>query len=360
MKSYNQLEDFLEDKSFKQWVLYNDPVQQAYWLKWLGMNPSHVELVSQAQTILLELNSLGTNWDLERQEKLLLKISQKAQLAKSKDRKPYPSYVPYGAATSKRVEVVIAICLAIFFITTLLQAFIATEQAESTTSDDKKEEWTIKASPKGQKTIVQLADGSKVIMNAESEIKYRNDYAQAHRVIYLEGEAFFEVAPDSVLPFKVFSGELVTTALGTSFNINSYNSMQVQVQLATGKVKVFHEDNASEPVYLNPGEEVVVDAAHKLIKAEFDLNNAFLWKNGVLRFDKTPFKNAVSELERWYGVEIGIVQRPGTDFTISGEFKNTYLSSVLESLGYAYSFDYSINNKEVTIYFKPDKKMNTE
>src|SRR5690606_12689756 len=225
---------------------------------------------------------------------------------------------------------------------------------------EKTEEWTIKSNPIGQKSIIQLADGSKVVLNADSELKFLDNFGQDHREIYLKGEAFFEIAPDSLLPFNVHSGGAVTIALGTSFNINSYDGQKVQIQLATGKVKVIHEDKEKEPVYLNPGEEVIVDADQRLHRGKFDPNTAFLWKNGVLRFDNSAFRDCLSDLARLYVVKIEVFHRPRNYLKISGEFKNTSLSAVLESFGYAYSFDYSIDNKNVSIYFKPKKELMIE
>src|SRR5690606_21518010 len=141
----------------------------------------------------------------------------------------------------------------------VFQHMIKDANEEDLVVEEMTEEWTTKSNPIGQKSIIQLADGSKVVLNADSELKFLDNFGQGHREIYLKGEAFFEVALDSLRPFTVYSGESVTMALGTSFNINSYDNKKVQIQLATGKVKVIHEDKEKEPVYLDPGEEVIVE-----------------------------------------------------------------------------------------------------
>jgi len=159
------------------------------------------------------------------------------------------------------------------------------------------------------------------------------------------------VAPDSLLPFRVISGELITIALGTSFNINAYQEEKVQVQLASGKVKVYKGKEADQPYYLIPGEELLVGADQKLFKRKFNLDKAFLWKEGVLSFEQMPFSEVISTLERWYGVEIEVKNKSFQKKKITGEFRDTYHSNVLESLVYAYGFDYKIKNKEVVINF---------
>lgn len=353
MKTYEKLEDFLEDKSFKQWVLQNDPVEKEYWLEWLSAHPSQAEVVTQAKTILLELDAAEESWDSERQAKLFSKISDRVRFGnENAGGKTFPVYVSYGSAIGKRVKACIAAFLFIAVLTALLQGSLLEKENETLTLEEKQEEWIIKANPKGQKSILQLADGSNVILNAESEIRFERDFGQRHREIYLTGEAFFEVASDSLLPFRVHSGELVTAALGTSFNVNSYEQKMVRVQLATGKVKVYKEAEEEQSVYLIPGEEITMGLDFQLDKRTFDINNAFHWKNGILLFKSMSFQDVVTALERWYAVEITVKNHPSTAMRVSGEFKNTYLKDVLESLGYAYGFEYSINNKEVLIQFK--------
>lgn len=212
--------------------------------------------------------------------------------------------------------------------------------------------WITKSNPKGQKSKIHLPDGSTVILNAESQIRFKNDFGKADRDIFLNGESFFEVAQDSLLPFRVFSGELVTTALGTSFNINSYDKNRVNVQLATGQVKVFKEELESESLLLQPGEEVIMEGHGPMRKRNFDRQTAFLWKDGTLKFTDVSFSEFKITLERWYGVEIRFKGTPSSTIAISGEFKDKYLSNVLESLGFAYGFDFEIAQKKVTITFK--------
>lgn len=361
MNSYHELEELLANKSFKDWVLKGDSSHQAYWEKWQEEHPDNMEVLLQAKTILLEMDEAGgKNWD-QRQDLLFSKINKRIDTAEGvAKRLQYSGYQSYSLGVAKKVKAAIAIFLLLAAALGLLPNLGIDADEEALSVNEGPEEWITKSNPIGQKSVIQLADGSKVTLNSDSELQFSDSFGQEHRNIYLKGEAFFEVAHDSLLPFNVYSGDAVTTALGTSFNINAYHDNKVQIQLATGKVKVIHEDKAKEPVYLDPGEQVIVEADQKLKKGKFDPNNAFLWKNGVLRFDKSLFRDVLTDLERWYGVDIEVFHRPRQDPKISGEFKNTSLSAVLESLGYAYSFDYAIDNKKVSIYFKPKKKLMTE
>jgi ferric-dicitrate binding protein FerR (iron transport regulator) len=169
--------------------------------------------------------------------------------------------------------------------------------------------------------------------------------------VYLKGEAFFEVAPDSLLAFKVYSGALVTHALGTAFNIRNYEDMDHKVQLTSGKVSVLHGSGPESTIYLDPGQELILGRQGRLVKKDFDANKALLWKEGILHFDKAPFNEVVATLERWYGVQINLKNSPGRSIIVSAEFQKDYLSNVLNSLGYSFGFSYTLHQKKVTIQF---------
>ena len=354
MKSYENIEDFLEDESFKQWVLNKDDEYGIYWREWLVSNPAKAELLGQAKTILLELDASSLKWTEGAKEKTFLAIKTKIKsVEETKENPNRYVYTPGNARLENRIRTFLIVSLFLVFSLALCYTLLQEEYEEQIAQDNKRNEWIIKTNSKGQKSTLQLSDGSNVVLNAESELRFRREFGQNHREIFLSGEAFFEVASDSILPFRVHCGDLITTALGTSFNINSYKENWVQVQLATGIVRVSNASKEGQAVDLTPGEEAIIGIDSQLIKSKFDLEKAFFWKEGILVFKKAPFQEVVQSLERWYAAEIKVKNPPPNSVRISGEFKkNTYLKDVLESLGYVYNFDYSIKNKEVFIHFK--------
>lgn len=351
MKSYDKIEDYLEDKSFKDWVLKADPNQEAFWQNWQINHPDKKEVLMQAKTILLETDFLGQDWGEQRKALLFSKIKKRISIGDN------DTYAPYVSGISK-VEKWTRMALLVLFAGFSLSAFLIGSfqgdgDLETVAVEEYVEEWVVKYNPKGQKSAIHLPDGSTIILNAESEIRFLSNFGQGQRDLYLKGESFFEVAPDSVVPFRVFSGELVTVALGTSFNINSFKTGRERIQLASGKVKVFQEKKQNQSIYLLPGEEVVMEANKPINKRKFDLSQAFLWKEGIIQFEQTPVAESIDILERWYGVEFILENKNDREILISGRFEKTNLNDVLESLGYAYGFDYKINNKDVIINFKP-------
>lgn len=207
-----------------------------------------------------------------------------------------------------------------------------------------------KSNPTGQKSTIFLADGSKIILNSASKVCYPNNFGE-NRSIRLEGEAFFEIKEDSKHPFVVHTRDLTTTALGTSFNIKAYSD-HTDVALVSGKVSVEEVTNPETKLILGPGEAATLSETLKLVKSKFDYSKKIAWKDGVIHFKDTPLDDAMQTIERWYGVEITYQNKPPEGLYCTGEFKNDYLSNVLESIGFTLGFEYEIANKTVELNFK--------
>ncbi|MFY0598358.1 MAG: FecR domain-containing protein [Cyclobacteriaceae bacterium] len=213
-------------------------------------------------------------------------------------------------------------------------------------------EFIEKRNPAGQKSIIRLPDGSKVTLNAESSIRYLSKFTAEERMIELKGEAFFEVAKDSLRPFRVKSEDIVTSALGTSFNIRSYeDDNDVKVSLVTGKVVVEDKDNIGQfSIKLIPGDGLAYNKCKKTISSfKADLSSLKAWRDGILQFQNSEFSQMVKTLERWYGVKI---KGEGIQGTFTGTFNNQSLEAVLKGLSYSFVFDYEINEKNVTLLKK--------
>jgi len=347
MKTYSTIEDFLEDKSFVDWVL--DPVSTANADFWTLLASDKVKgpVLNQARLIIEELHAPGEDWEEQEELKVLTKIHKHIQINGQPN---------LSTQLERGYWKVAQKVFFVFFVSLVVGLALDVVRENRTGAPEPVENnlyWISKVNPKGQKSEIHLPDGSSVIINAESEVRYRSDFGVTSREIHLVGESFFEVAPDSLLPFRVFSGNITTTALGTSFNINSYNPDKITVQLATGAVEVVNESQVNQSVSLLPGEEVTSVGTERIVKGRFDPKTAFLWKYGILLFDNTPPEEFSRTLERWYGVEIEFENTPQPGLEISGEFHDTYLSNVLESIGYAYGFDYIIDQKKVKLVFKP-------
>ncbi|BDD07582.1 anti-sigma factor [Fulvitalea axinellae] len=203
---------------------------------------------------------------------------------------------------------------------------------------------------KGHKILdLRLPDGSKVWLNADSELRYPKRF-DGERNISLKGEAYFEVKKDSLRPFKVSAGKTITTALGTAFNISTYKDREAEVvSLTEGKVLVEYSGaEMREPLMLTPGEEAVVkEGAFNKRQGDFSLD----WTKGVLEFKDTKMSEVLRELERWYGIPFEVVGDPDKLPFYTGSFDNENLRNVLDGIRFHDRFEYRFEEDRVVLDF---------
>lgn len=210
-------------------------------------------------------------------------------------------------------------------------------------SPNEEKEYLVSKTSKGEKLTVNLPDGSKVFLNATSSLAYSSDFSN-NRKVKLRGEAFFEVAKDSLHPFIIESRDVTTTVLGTSFNISAYKSSpEIKVTVVTGKVSV--AANAHE-VFLEKGEQAICEhASMNISEKEVDVQEYVSWKRGILVFNESTLSEVFAQLERWYGVKINysaITQ----SCNLRLSFDNLSLEDVLEQLKYLTGIDYEFKTKD--------------
>ncbi|WP_192350582.1 FecR family protein [Algoriphagus sp. Y33] len=206
-----------------------------------------------------------------------------------------------------------------------------------------------KYNPAGQKTKIVLPDGSTVYLNSESKIVYPANF-QMDRSISLEGEGFFEVVKDAEHPFAVEAGGIVTTALGTSFNISTFErDGKVAVTLLTGMVELKQLDKGNV-IELSPGEGSLLSRNDsQLGKNPVNAEDVTLWTKGVLKFNNSTLEQLTARLERWYGVEITLQGNEKRQLA-SGTFdSDESLENVLMVLSESLDFSYELNNKKVLV-----------
>ena len=181
-----------------------------------------------------------------------------------------------------------------------------------------------------------LSDGTKVWLNAESELDFPVDFVGKERVVRLKGEAYFEVKPDAAHPFIVETRGVRTRVLGTSFNIKAYdNEESIFTTLLTGKVKVSAIGEENESVVLTPGmQSEWQENGQKMSVKKVNAENFTAWRQGAFMFDNENIMVVTRVLERWYGLKF-IYNENVHEHTFSGRLsKDEPLESILETLTY--------------------------
>ncbi|MEX8548602.1 MAG: FecR family protein [Mucilaginibacter sp.] len=157
------------------------------------------------------------------------------------------------------------------------------------------------ATPRGGQYHLTLSDGTNVWLNAASSIKFPTVFNGANRKVEITGEAYFEVAHNKVMPFRVSSGSQMVEVLGTHFNINAYNAEPaVKTTLLEGSVKV---TSGSNSVVIKPGQQASL-ANNELAVYNADTEEAIAWKDGMFRFTDEKLESIMRKISRWYDVDV--------------------------------------------------------
>lgn len=214
--------------------------------------------------------------------------------------------------------------------------------------------WVYWKTAKGAKQTIKLSDGSIIVLNASSRLRYPQKFTNHKRPVYLdEGEALFTVAKDKKSPFTVYTAKFATTALGTAFNIRSYQKEnKVSISLIHGKIAV-HDMLATKKTeatkILLPHQQLVADL-HSITSTSFGDETAVTgWVNGALSFKDASMAEVFNGIENRFGVSI-INKSKHANWSYTGIFKTENLKEVLETICLTENINYSLANNEITIY----------
>jgi ferric-dicitrate binding protein FerR (iron transport regulator) len=186
-------------------------------------------------------------------------------------------------------------------------------------------------------------------------LKYPVQFLKAgSRQVFLDGEAFFSVAKDSVNPFIVNTNELNVRVLGTKFNLSSYPEDQfVNTTLLEGSVAVYNSQDtfdSSKASLLEPGYRAEWNKHDKkILVEEADIAMHTDWLNGKIILRHLPFKNIVKKLERHYNVEIINNNQGLAEELFTASFDVETVDQVFKTFNSTYKMDYKINDRQIII-----------
>ncbi len=207
--------------------------------------------------------------------------------------------------------------------------------------------------PKGHQSEVRLPDGTLVRLNADSHLKYYSDF-EKNRKVWLDGEAFFDVAHQLERSFRVETDFYTTKVLGTKFNLMAYSNMPyIKTTLESGSVSIEKEDGDSmkELTILEPGDEFIFDVTSESYQVQrINVANAISWQSNVLTFENVTLQEITRQLERRFDVNILITDTTLCQIKYRGKFKNNEsLNEVLDVISVTAEIKYKNNRGNIKI-----------
>lgn len=209
--------------------------------------------------------------------------------------------------------------------------------------------------PYGKRFKIKLSDGTIVNLNAGTSLKYPVKFINGeNRQVFLNGEAFFNVAKDANHPFIVNANEVDVRVLGTQFNVTSYSEDElINTVLVEGSVSLYDKNETYNPkvaTFLKPGFKASWEkSTNQIVIEKADIETATAWIDGKIVFKHMPFDNIIKKLERHYNVEIiNNNTNLGKDL-ITASFDIETIEEVFKVINEIHTINYKIDSNKIII-----------
>ena len=209
--------------------------------------------------------------------------------------------------------------------------------------------------PTGGEYNLILSDGTRVYLNAESELIFPKQFIGNKRVVLLKGEAYFQVQASEKTPFVVQTESMDVVVSGTEFNIKAYTDEdKVQTTLLQGRVTIYGGENKSEKIKIEPNQQVEWECKTKKIKVKEVNPNLFVaWKNGQFIFHQERLENIMKTLARWYDVEVIYRKEEIKEMYFAGKLdRSESIMPILDVLRATDKLTVEINKKQIILDLK--------
>lgn len=344
-----QLEDFITDDSFINYHFQLDIDDQVFWEEWLNEHPAYSALAERAQEMLQTLSL--TLPDKEFQVELS-KIKEAINYKQPLFSTSKPALVRFlNDKTIHRTSKNKKYRIAKYLIAAMLIFFAGSYFLyQYYTKDD--QSLAVVFNHQTAPIVFTLNDSTVVTLAPQSALHYPRNFGDNERKVYLDGEAQFHVKRDVDHPFKVYSGEVVSTVLGTIFNVKQQGDSIVQVELLKGKLKVDKIDSSGvslQSVILNPEERVVYNSHEKKLQKEsWQSNNEHVASVNHLQFRQDNFETIAKELRSVFGVTV-INQSSKKEWRFTGEFTNSTAKDIIENICIIKNLSYQVQADTIFI-----------
>lgn len=203
--------------------------------------------------------------------------------------------------------------------------------------------------PRGGEFRLTLSDGTRVILNSATSLKYPVAFGQQERKVYLDGEAYFEVETDSTRPFYVVMNGMQVRVFGTSFNVNTHQEKEIQTVLVEGKVGI--KTSAPGEYMLKPGELACVDRKSGAVEIRgVDARQYTAWTRGIFTFEEETLEQIMATLSLWYDVDVFYQAEAVKGLHFSGHLERyKEIRNILDAITEATGVKFSIKERTIIV-----------
>lgn len=366
MKDFRLFEitDFVMDEDFIRWVFENKPADEEFWRRWLNQNPDKHLIIAEAREILESLKIKQQELPDERVqleiERLMQTIGPQSIVKRSR-----PSFVYLRMLAAASIVLILMAAAGYYFFSgsksnPSLSAYNYTSQVSS-------KQLVENTNTSYSHTKVLLPDGSVVTLAPDSRISYANSFdSSGTRDVYLSGEAFFSVVKNKNQPFRVFSNEIITKVLGTSFTIKSFEQdSTIKITVKTGKVSVYTQANTSAfrendnnklgGILLTANQQLVYaklpQTFQKVIAESPSIIEPAVITNEMAYHD-VPLQEVFEQLSKAYGITIIYDGDMLRNCTVTADIRNESFYRQLDLVCEAVGARYELMDGQVVIQSK--------
>jgi len=331
MKSFNTVKDFLAHDSFILWVTQN--AEDGFWDDFLKEFPEKEEIFNEAIHIAKSLYSIEFELNPNLNEHKIWK-NIRLSMHETNSSRVWPTNIFKLAAA-------FFIIFSVGFFVWQARPTKSINYTDLVNTFEAKNKLIEVKNSQARPIIITLEDGSKIHLSKNSKISYPIHFEKESRTVFLSGEAFFDIAKNPKKPFFVYSNEIITKVLGTSFTIKAFEKdANVTVSVKTGRVNVYNQRrvNVSDPetkgIILIPNQKGVFNRetenlSKALVEMPQPLANVEL-KNYNQIFDDVPVSQVINSLANSYGIKIIFNDEQLSKCVITTRFKNEPLYDKLD------------------------------
>jgi transmembrane sensor len=298
-----EVEDFLHDDFFINWVLQGTAEQNEFWQNWLLKNPGRQKTVDSAKQIIVAISVKPLDNGLSDDEVDTIAAHVQTHL---QDNEPVIKSLKFYQTQWFRIAAVLAVFV------TAGTLYLKKPANNSASVDQAADTGLISVvNNTTESKLVQMADGSLAVLKPGSGIKYPKSF-KTNREAFLTGEAFFEIHKNPAMPFLVHSHNMVVRVLGTSFTVRSFSiDKEFKVIVNTGKVMVYNQQQASaqakSSVTLLPNQAATYTAKLTQVKKE-SLPVPLILSTPVapkeFTFDNATLSEVIDKIDKAYDVNV--------------------------------------------------------